>query len=142
VTAIDLSEVGLAKARALAARRGVSLVTEAHDLASYRITPGAWSAIVCIWMHLPAPLRARVHAMIREGLAPGGVVLYEAYTPAQLAHATGGPRDVSMLVDPDSLRADLEGLTFEHFAAVERDVREGAHHQGTSAVVQAVARRP
>ncbi len=116
-------------------------MTEARDLAHYTVTPGAWAAIVCIWMHLPAALRARVHGMIREGLAPGGVVLYEAYTPAQLAHATGGPRDVSMLVDPASLRADLDGLVIEHFAAIERDVREGRYHSGRSAVVQVVARR-
>lgn len=141
VTAIDLSAVGLAKARALAERHGVSITTEACDLAELTIEPGAWDAIVCIWMHLPAPLRARVHRAAADGLAPGGVLVLEAYTPAQLALGTGGPKDASMLVDPDALRDELSSLSLEHFAAHERDVQEGAFHSGRSAVVQVVARR-
>lgn len=142
VHAVDLSAVGLDKARQLAARRHVSITTEVADLGTYEIAAGAWDAIVAIWMHLPTPLRARVHASAVRGLAPGGVLVLEAYRPEQLAHGTGGPRELAMLVAPDALRHELEGLTLERFEAIERVVHEGAYHEGTSAVVRALGVRP
>lgn len=141
VTALDMSAVGLDKTRALAASRGVVVHTVLADLAAYTIAPGAWDAIVAIWMHLPPSLRARVHADAARGLAPGGALVIESYRKEQLALGTGGPRDPAMLVDPETLRADLAGLTLERFEAIERDVHEGRYHGGKSAVVRVLARR-
>jgi SAM-dependent methyltransferase len=141
VHAVDLSEVGLAKARRLADARGVTVTTECADLADYRIEPDHWAGIVMSWMHLPSALRRDVIARAADGLREGGVLIFEAYTPAQLAFGTGGPKELDMLVDPDDLRRELGGLHVEHFAAIEREVNEGPFHGGRSAVVQAVARR-
>ena len=55
VTAVDASAVGMAKAAALAAERGVKLDTVVADLATYELQPGAWDAIVLIFAHLPPP---------------------------------------------------------------------------------------
>ena len=141
VTAMDLSPIGLEKAERLAKQRGVSLRTEAADLASYVIEEGAWSAIVAIWMHLPQPLRARVHQAAARGLAPGGALVIEAYTPRQLEKRTGGPPDVALLVEPDDLRTELAGLDIALLEERERDVHEGPYHDGPSAVVRALAFR-
>ena len=46
VTAVDLSEVGLAKAQQLAAERGVQLTTIQADLAQFTIEPQTWDGIV------------------------------------------------------------------------------------------------
>lgn len=143
VTAVDLSPVGLEKARALAARRGVALETVVADLGAYEIARGAYDAVVAVWMHLPPPVRARVLAGAAGGLAPGGLFVLEGYRKEQLALGTGGPKDAAMLFDAGELRAALEagGLAVERLDARTRDVREGPHHQGESAVVQALARR-
>ena len=143
VTAVDLSGVGLEKARALAARHGVAIHTVLADLAELSIEEGAWDVIVAVWMHLPPPLLSRVLASAARGLAPGGRLVMESYRKEQLALGTGGPREASMLVDPIELRATLEaaGLTIERLDAIERDVHEGRYHEGRSAVVQAVAKR-
>lgn len=141
VTATDLSATGLAKARALAATRGVPLVTEVADLADYALTPGAWSGIVAIFMHLPPTLRRDVLARAAVGLRPGGVFIMEAYTPAQLAFGTGGPKDPALLPTLAQLRAELPGLEFEIGRELEREVHEGGGHTGRSAVVQVLARR-
>lgn len=53
VTAVDQSEAGLAKARRLAAARGVEIETVQADLGSFAIAPGAWSGIVATFAHLP-----------------------------------------------------------------------------------------
>ena len=39
------------------------------------------------------------------------------------------------------LRHELDGLSFLHGAELEREIHEGAHHHGTSSVVQVVAQK-
>ena len=141
VTAMDLSTIGLEKAQALAKERGVELTTLAADLSTYVIEEGCWSAVVCIWMHLPKPLRAQVIAAAARGLRRGGVLIVEFYSPAQLAYNTGGPRELGLLVAPEDLREELAGLALDVFEETEREIHEGPYHEGKSAVVRAVARR-
>ncbi|HEX5635090.1 MAG TPA: methyltransferase domain-containing protein, partial [Gemmatimonadales bacterium] len=85
VTAVDQSSAGLARARKLAAARGLDLTLVEADLNHFVIEPGAWQGIVATYAHLPPELRGRVHRAAAAGLAPGGVFILEAYTPAQLA---------------------------------------------------------
>lgn len=87
VTAVDQSEVGLAKARRLAEERGLSIRTQQADLADFAIEPGAWAGIVSIFCHLPKSIRVPLHAAVVEGLRPGGVFILEAYTPKQFGRA-------------------------------------------------------
>jgi SAM-dependent methyltransferase len=142
VTAVDQSAVGLGKAARLAKERGVALTMIATDLAHYTIAPGAWAGVVVTFGHLPPALRRQVHAQIVAGLRPGGVYILEAYTPAQLAFGTGGPKDVELLMTLAALREELAGLNFEHAVECERDVIEGTFHTGRGAVVQILARKP
>ena len=142
VTAVDHAAAGLAKARRLAATRGVKLETVAADLAAYPMAPGAWAGIVAIWVHLPPELRRAVHARVVRGLQPGGWFILEAYTPAQLAFDTGGPRSADLLMTAAQLRDELAGLEFEILRELERDVVEGGKHTGRAAVVQVLARKP
>ena len=137
VTAMDASEVGMQKARALAAERGVELATVVADLREFDFGQGRWDAIVSIFCHMPPDLRRDVHARAVAGLAPGGAFVLEAYTPDQLAYRTGGPPVRELLMTEADLRADLAGLSFEALAERVRTVREGRGHDGPSAVVQA-----
>jgi len=142
VTAVDLSPVGLEKAQALAARQGVRITTIAADLAAFALEEGVWSGVVASWAHLPSQLRRRVFAGVVRGLRPGGVVVLEAYTPAQLRYGTGGPKDPDLLMTLAALRAEFGGLEFEIGREIERDVVEGSGHTGRAAVVQVLARKP
>jgi SAM-dependent methyltransferase len=142
VTAVDQSAVGLERARQLAQSRGVTVECVTADLAEYRIAQGAWSGIVAIFMHLPPSLRAHVYRGAVAGLAPGGVLVVEAYTPRQLAFGTGGPKIAELLVPLADLRRELKGLEFLLAQEAEREVIEGRYHHGTAAVVQVLAKRP
>jgi 2-polyprenyl-3-methyl-5-hydroxy-6-metoxy-1,4-benzoquinol methylase len=142
VTAVDLSSVGLEKAQQLADEAGVPLTTEVADLATYDLGVATWDSIVSIWAHVPEALRQSLHERVVQALRPGGVFLLEAYTPAQIPLGTGGPKDPSMLMTLAKLRAELTGLVVEVGTERERHVDEGRYHQGNSAVVQLVARKP
>lgn len=141
VTAMDASAVGLRKARELAVRRGAVIETVAADLAEFDMGNSAWAAVISTWGHLPQPLRRTVHAGIVRALAPGGVVILEAYTPAQLKFGTGGPRDVALLMSLEELRGEFLGLELEIAREIQREVREGRRHSGPSAVVQILGRK-
>lgn len=143
VTAVDQSAVGLAKARQLAARRGVTITTVSADLSAFVIASGVWSAVVATFVHLPPTVRAAVHRAAAAGLQPGGVIILEAYTPAQLRHRTGGPVNTpELFMTLAALRAELSGLDLVIGRELERDVCEGTGHTGRGAVVQVLARRP
>jgi hypothetical protein len=139
--ALDQSAVGLGKAMQLARARHVHIDTVVANLDDYRIEAGRWDGIVSIWCHLPSALRAVVHRQVVAGLKIGGVFLLEAYTPAQLAHGTGGPKDLDLLPTLAGLREELAGLEFVHAEERERVIHEGPGHNGPSSVVQVVARR-
>jgi SAM-dependent methyltransferase len=139
VTAVDASAVGLQKATRLAAQRGVSITTVHADLADFDPGTARWSGIVSIFCHLPAPLRQEVHGRLADALGAGGVLLLEAYTPAQLQFGTGGPPVADMMMDREILRSEIPGLSFRHLQELEREVIEGEGHTGHAAVVQAIA---
>jgi SAM-dependent methyltransferase len=141
VLAVDQSAVGLNRARALAAARGVALRTQVADLADFDLGERAWSAVVSIFAHLPAAVRAPLHARVVRALRPGGVFLLVAYTPAQIALGTGGPRDPALLADPATLRAELAGLEWLVTCDETRELAEGEYHRGPSAVIQLVGVR-
>lgn len=142
VTSVDFSREGLRKTAALAKERGVTVTTVHADLATFEPDAEAFTGIVAIFAHLPKAVRVRVHGWVPRALGPGGVFVLEAYTPAQLAFGTGGPRDEALLMRLDDLQRELHPLVFEVGAEVERTIHEGPHHDGRSATVQVVARRP
>ncbi len=142
VVAVDQSEVGLAKARRLAADRGLRIETVVADLASFPVERGVWAGIVSIFCHLPRRVRVPLYAAAVEGLRPGGVFVLEAYTPQQIGRGTGGPQDPDMLVSLAQLFEELAGLEFVHARELDREVHEGAYHSGLASVVQVVGIRP
>jgi len=141
VTSLDLSTVGLEKARRLAAERGVHLTTVRADLETHAIEPGAWQGIVSIFAHVSPEIRGRVHAAVLTGLSPGGVFLLEAYRPEQIGKGTGGPPDDARMMNLERLSAELGTLEWLVAREVDRDIREGHRHHGVSSVVQLAARR-
>ena len=138
VTAVDISEVGLEKARRLATEQNVAISTVVADLATYEIEPDTWEGIISIFCHLPKPLRERVHGAVASGLRPRGVFVLEAYSPRQLDFGTGGPPVRELLVSLEELQREVGTLDLLIAQETERDIVEGRCHQGHSAVVQVV----
>jgi 2-polyprenyl-3-methyl-5-hydroxy-6-metoxy-1,4-benzoquinol methylase len=142
VTSVDYSAVGLQKAQALAAGRGVALTTELVDLADWAPTAATLDAVVLVYTHLPSAIRQAAHRRLAQGLRAGGWMLLEAFHPEQLAHSSGGPRDVDMLYTPALLDADFAGLLrCELSWHGEIHLAEGPGHQGLAHVTRWLGRR-
>lgn len=139
---VDLSPVGVGKALALAAERGVRIDARVADLADFAMGARCWDAIVSIFCHLPPDLRSSVHARAREALRPGGRFVLESYTEANIGRGTGGPQSPDMTPGLDELEREFAGWTLEVHREVERTIVEGRYHSGLSATVQLVAVKP
>lgn len=142
VLAVDQSDVGLQKAARLAGERGLTLRTEVADLDRFDAAPASIDVVTSVFVHLPQPVRAPLHARVRSWLRPGGVLVLEAFAPEQCARGNGGPSDPGRYASLDALLAELHGLEIEHAAAIVREVSEGVFHSGESPVVQVLARKP
>ena len=142
VTGVDGSEVGLRKARQLAAEHAVSITTIQADLSAFEIQAGQWDGIIACFCHVPSAIRTPLHQRAVAGLKPGGVLVLEGFSKEQLAYGTGGPPALDMLFSLEELQAELAGLKFIHAITKERDVREGRGHTGLASVVQILGVKP
>ncbi|RMG18562.1 MAG: class I SAM-dependent methyltransferase [Bacteroidetes bacterium] len=137
VTAIDLAEEGLKKARALAREKGVHIHTLQADLSTWAFPANAYDGIVSIFGHFPPEIRTRVHRGALKALKSGGFWVQEAYHPSQLQFKTGGPPRKELLYSLQDLLDDFQGQLELHIAReIQREVIEGAYHTGMAAVVQ------
>ena len=144
VTSVDIAEEGLRKARALAERVGVPLQTRQADVTAFAPAERPWDAIVSIFLHLPPNPRRALHRRCFQSLRPGGLFVFEAYSPEQLAFGTGGPKEITLLpslADVEGDFAGCAGAALVHRFSGVRSVIEGPLHSGDGHVVQLVVRK-
>ncbi len=145
VDTFDLSAFGVAKAKALASDRGVSVNAVQADALAWDWPEARYDLIALIYLHLVEPERRIVHAKALKALKPGGLIVLEAFRPEQVARhaagARGGPRDPALLYSVEALREDFASEEIVLLEAAEARVDEGQLHAGESAVVRAVVRK-
>jgi SAM-dependent methyltransferase len=143
VDAFDVASVGVAKARKLAAEKGVSVNYSVSDCDAYPWPLQAFDGVAAIFVQFADPaMRARLFANIRRSLKPGGILVLQGYTPKQLDYKTGGPPQLSHLYTEAMLReafdADFELIILREY---EAELTEGDSHSGRSALIGMIARR-
>ena len=142
VLSVDASEVGLRKTQELAVDRGVAIRTEKVDLITWQWPVQKHYVVVAIYVHFPPEVRARMHRCMFEALKPGGILILEAFTPAQLNYKSGGPPVAEMLYSADMLRIDFAAGEILFIEEAIAELAEGKYHRGPGAVVRLVLRRP
>lgn len=138
VTAVDISAVGLEKAKKLANENDVSIKTICADLETLDIGKKTWDGIVSIFCHLPPHIRDSLYERVEKALKPSGTFLLEGYTPKQLKYKTGGPPVAEMMVSKDILIKGFSNVEFIHLMELEREILEGIKHHGLASVLQAI----
>jgi SAM-dependent methyltransferase len=142
VDAFDPSPVAVAKARRLAARRGVGVRFAVADAESWDWRAGAYDVVAAIFVQFAGPaLRRRMFDRIAHTLRPGGLFLLEGYGVDQLAYGTGGPRTPENLYTADQLRSELGAFDLDQVREYHAEVEEGPGHSGMSALVDVIGRR-
>jgi len=141
VSTVDLSPVGVERAHKSAQAAGLAMSIEEADLATWTWPVAEFDAVASIFLHLPPDIRAQIHAQMLAAVKPGGLLIIEAFTPAQLQHSSGGPRQLDLLCTADILREDFRPAEALELLEVEIDLDEGRLHRGRAAVVHGVFRR-
>jgi cyclopropane fatty-acyl-phospholipid synthase-like methyltransferase len=143
VLSVDFSPVALAKARALARERGVKLETASVDLAKWRWPKAAFTSVVAIFIQFADPkLRERIFAGVKKALKPGGLLLMQGYRPQQLEYKTGGPPIAEYYYTDELLRGAFADFEIMELESHDGEIHEGKGHDGMSALIDFVARKP
>jgi len=142
VDAFDIAELGVAKARRLAAEQGVTVNFTVSDCDTYAWPEAACDGVAAIFVQFADPaMRARLFAHMKRCLKPGGTLLLQGYTPKQLDYKTGGPGQLSHLYTAAMLREAFADLDIVELREYEAELAEGSGHRGHSALIGLVARR-
>ncbi len=142
VDAFDIAELGVAKARQLAAAKGVQVNYAVADCDAFDYGEARYDGVAAIFVQFADPaLRARLFAHIARSLKPGGTLILQGYTPQQLEYKTGGPPFVSHLYTEAMLREAFPGFDVLALREYEAELTEGSQHKGRSALIGLVARK-
>ena len=142
VHTIDFSPSGVAKARTLATKRGVTIRAEQVDVHAWDWPAAAYDIVVAILIQFSPPAqRTKVFDGMKKALKPGGLLLMQGYRPEQIAYGTGGPSLMENLYTRELLQdafGDFASLDIREHDSV---MNEGVRHVGMSALIDLVARK-
>lgn len=140
VTAFDISPVAREKALNLAAKRKVEIDYCVADFGNSSLPSHSFDAAALLYAHVPAELRRPGLEAVRDALAPGGVVVIEGFSPANLELGNSFGPDQSMCYKEAELRemfADFQITLLE-----ERKIPlDSGRHQGHGIVLRMVAHK-
>ena len=143
VTAFDFAPNAVAKARRLAARRGVDVDHRLADIFTWDWTSATYDALVAIFMQFLSPDdRERIFAGMRSAIKPGGVILLEGYRPEQVDYGTGGPPRRENMYTREWLEQQFCDWDVLELGTYDAVIHEGVGHSGMSALIDLVARKP
>jgi SAM-dependent methyltransferase len=146
VDTVDVSPLGVAKAKKLAQMSCVSITAIEADLLAWDWPREAYDIVAALFIHFFDADRPRMHRAMLDALKPGGALILEAFRPEQLefqkTHHSGGPKTASMLYSPAKLTEDFAGADILLLEEATVELDEGHRHKGPAAVIRAVVRKP
>jgi len=118
VDAVDISKMGLRKARKLAEEMGVKIRTFNVDLDTYQIKKGQYDLIANFYF-----LKRSLIPKIKKGLKKRGRVIFETYILEHRNIATSGPKQAEYFLKPNELLKLFNGFRILRY-------REGIFKEG------------
>ncbi len=127
VTGVDISEVAIDRVHRLAREKSLRIEGIAADLDSYQFEKNAYDVILCFYF-----LDRRLFPAIREGLKPGGFLIYETFNQDYLKYSRFKPEWV---LAPNELLKTFGDWLVLHYREVDDPKEE-------KAFASIVARKP
>lgn len=140
VTAVDFAAQALARAEKLAADRRVQITTIEADLSTWDWPAASFDLVALVFVQVTADERAKIHAGAVRALAPGGLLVLEAF--AQGERLSCGPPTDDARYSEATLRQDFAALDIQELLVGTTTLREGTAHDGPARVVRLVAGKP
>jgi len=113
---VDVSEVGISRAEALARENNLTIHTRIADLDHYNIEENTYDLILCFYF-----LNRRLFEGIRKGLKPGGILIFKTFTVDYLKYS-GFKRE--WVLEKNELREAFSGLKILDYQEVDEPENE------------------
>ncbi|MFW7381533.1 MAG: class I SAM-dependent methyltransferase [Oligoflexus sp.] len=135
VSAVDYSEVAVAKGMQRAQREGLAYHSQAQSVENWQPEENRYDYAALIFLHLPKDLMQQTLDKILVALRPGASLIIEVFSQDQLQRSSGGPKDLGLLyqtLDFEKLKAHFARHRLE-----QRDcyLQEGPLHTGDASVI-------
>jgi SAM-dependent methyltransferase len=124
VTAVDFSEVGLARGRSQPGAERVTWVTA--DVLGWSAPPESLALVLLAYLHLPVEEFVGLLRRAVGWLRPGGRLLSLGHDVDNLNHGVGGPQVPEILHSVERLNAIAGLLDVDRFEQVTRQTPDGA----------------
>jgi len=142
VTALDASDVGLDKTRALARESGVTVETIHADLSEWR-SERRYNGVLTSFLHLPEPLRTEAFSHALDSLESGGYFMGEFFSLKQLSRDSGGPKMPELLYTLESVKKifDRDDVKIIRLEECTDHLSEGIGHRGDAELIRVIVQK-
>jgi len=142
VAALDASDVGLAKTRALADEAGVEIDTIHADLNEWR-SDRKYHGVLTSFLHLPEPLRTEAFSHALDTVESGGYFMGEFFSLKQLSRDSGGPKMPELLYTLEAVQKifDRDDVQLIKLEECVDHLSEGSGHQGDAELIRVIAQK-
>ena len=137
VTAFDLSKVGRKNTLDAAAKQNLDIQYTISGVLGFE-SAQQFDLLGLFYAHWPAAIRQKAHRHLQHFLKPGGQLVLQAFSKAQIDLNSGGPKNLDMLFSIEELQEDFHQIHWSF--AVERELilDEGPFHQGPAQLIQLI----
>ena len=87
---------------------------------------------------MPDHARPVFHEKVIESLAPGGVLILEAFHSSQLGRDTGGPQNPEFLFNEEKLKSDFRALNLTLCEELIFHLYAGLYHTGEAPILRCI----
>ena len=146
VTAVDVSDVVIDKARAHADRTlpddvAARITWQPADVRSWQPPENTFDLVSMQYIHLTEPLLGQVQARLARSVRPGGVLLIVNHDPLDLQTTIKRPNIPGIMLAASVVAAQLDPSTW-HVELVEPFPRPGDDREGRPVVLHDAVVRP
>ena len=142
VTAFDVSDIALSKAKQFANANQVNVQYSLCDTDGFDWRANSYDAVIGVFIQFADPeMRARIFQQVHQTLKPGGIFILQGYTPKQLEYKTGGLSLIEHLYTEEMIRNLSKEFEILHLRSYEKELSEGARHSGMSALLGMVSKK-
>ena len=141
VTAIDISSAAKQRALKFAKENNVNINYYVTPLEKFDFPQNEFDAAALIFTHFTPETRNKIHSLIIKSLKSGGILIMETFSKKQIGNASGGPKELSMLYNPDDLLNDFKGMEILESYETQTNLDEGIYHRGKADVIRMVVKK-
>lgn len=146
VVAFDSSESGKKKAEMLAEKNRATIDYQVWDVKDFQHPTPEFDVLALIYAHFPSEDRQTYHQKLTSYLKKDGVLILEGFSKNHVENqkenpSAGGPKNIDMLYDLESLKEDFKDFDFIEFKERTIKLHEGNYHNGQAEVIRIFAKK-